>query len=84
MKKEGSGKMAESEKVTCVICGGKYQGVVPKGGDGSVLRPRRHRISLPVSYRTRSGGYRWKTEPCRGSNYDALEFSDSILARVSR
>lgn len=30
------------EWVTCSICDNRFVGIVPKGGDGSVLRPRKH------------------------------------------
>jgi hypothetical protein len=31
------------EYVTCVVCGRRFKGTVPKGGDGSILYPRKHR-----------------------------------------
>ena len=31
-------------KVTCSVCGKRYTGKIPKGGDGSILFPRKHNI----------------------------------------
>jgi cytochrome c5 len=32
-------------RVICCVCGASISGVVPKNGDGSEWRPRKHRIN---------------------------------------
>jgi hypothetical protein len=53
--------MKTKERVTCSICCRKYSGKIPKGGDGSVLFPRKHNL--------------WKCKiTCEGSLQEALEY----------
>lgn len=42
--------MAKYGYVTCSVCGYRYAGKVPKGGDGSLLLPRLHYLHRVVSY----------------------------------
>ena len=55
----------EKEYVTCLICGHKYLGKVPRHGDGSVLFPRLHYI------RKVKNEYK---KVCEGSFIEALEY----------
>lgn len=36
--------MKAHEYVICNFCGNRYVGIIPKGGDGTQLLPRRHRL----------------------------------------
>jgi len=53
-------KEESDEYVICAVCGKKYKGIVPKGGDGSALFPRKHKAPQ------RESGTRIK-ETCPGS-----------------
>ena len=39
--------MSETEYVTCAMCGHRYAGKIPTGGDGSALSPRKHKKRMP-------------------------------------
>lgn len=55
--------------VTCTICGNRYAGVVPKGGDGSALRPRKHNLHVWLQPRS-------EVKVCPGSYMMAREYSN--------
>lgn len=70
--------MNDKEIVTCSHCGREYVGKVPKGGDGSVLFPRKHRLSPGSAERYTSAfrsvkGYDWT---CPGSYKLAKEYQE--------
>jgi len=66
-------KKTEPLYVTCAVCKNRYIGVIPKGGDGSILFPRKHsryviyNTNLHISMRI---GNR---ERCPGSYQEAEE-----------
>lgn len=66
--------MSETEYVTCAVCGHRYAGKIPPGGDGSALMPRRHKkIMLGLFfYQMRKIG----VEDCPGSFMLAKEYQD--------
>ena len=57
------------EYVTCVICKKQICGHIPKGGDGSVIFPYRHKVNIT--------GLSWDGKPrkeyCPGSTLPCLE-----------
>ncbi len=57
--------------VTCAVCHKRYKGKVPKGGDGSVLFPYKHR---QVDSYGDFGQYSITTSTCPGSFQAALEY----------
>jgi len=62
-----------AERVTCSWCNKRYIGKVPKGGDGSVLYPRKHKITR----RKRTSVFPTYTtveEVCEGSFTAAKEY----------
>jgi len=69
---------AEINYVTCVYCGKRYQGKIPKGGDGSVLFPRKHKVFLhnPVSVGGGISVDKGKFVTCPGSYQEAKEYKD--------
>lgn len=36
------------ERVICSVCKMRYKGKIPKGGDGSVVFPRKHYRKIPL------------------------------------
>lgn len=65
------------EYVRCSMCGRKFVGKIPRGGDGSVLFPRKHWIvvtSPPLFLETGIEKYSIK-EVCMGS-FQAGEWID--------
>lgn len=63
-----------SEYVTCRVCHHRYTGFIPKGGDGSALRPRKHYRRIPRS--TNMGlTYQSTREVCPGSYRVVLQES---------
>jgi hypothetical protein len=59
--------MTEQQRVTCAVCGKRYAGKVPKGGDGSALFPRRHKILVPDSKPKGLALHSYHYEICSGS-----------------
>lgn len=66
-----------SEYVICSICGNRYVGKVPKGGDGSVLFPRKHKRKIGDAICVGGGRFviKYTAETCEGSYQAALEYS---------
>lgn len=66
-----------NEIVTCSHCGREYVGKVPRGGDGSVLFPRKHKLSLTSVERwcNRAGTPTNHDWTCPGSYKAAKEFA---------
>lgn len=60
--------MAETTYVTCAVCGYKFKGKVPKGGDGSVLFPYKHYQKIYYPLR------RVSNTVCPGSYREAKEY----------
>jgi len=61
------------ERVTCTWCHRRYVGRIPRGGDGSVLFPRKHKIKR----RERTSvfpTYKTIVEVCKGSFIAAEEY----------
>jgi len=63
---------AGREIVTCRICGRRYAGVIPKGGNVSILFPWKHYIKIPVDTDTNE----MMKELCFGSALPSKEFTD--------
>jgi hypothetical protein len=59
--------LEHKEVVTCSVCGKKYAGKVPKGGDGSVLYPRRHKRFVPNPEGYGLNQHSYHREICDGS-----------------
>ena len=66
--------MRKIEYVTCAVCGYRYAGKIPPGGDGSVMMPRKHksRIHGLSFYEMQKIG----TADCQGSFELAREYQD--------
>ena len=59
--------MKTGEWVVCKVCGHKYQAIIPHGGDGSVIYPRRHMRTIPVTNNMGITILPGKKEYCPGS-----------------
>ena len=60
------------EYVTCAVCGYRYAGKIPPGGDGTALMPRKHKIhGFGLSYYDRI-----KSADCPGSFQLAREYQE--------
>ena len=66
-----------NEYVTCEICGGRYKGVMPKGGDGSALRPRKHKRKVGITTAIGGGNFvvKYNLVVCDGSYRTAKEYA---------
>jgi hypothetical protein len=62
-------------RVRCAVCNNYYIGIVPKGGDGSVLLPRKHYKSHWQPYTTFSGvHHEWiPTVDCCPGSYKTVD-----------
>ena len=59
--------MKTYEWVKCKVCGHTYQAIVPRGGDGSAIYPRRHTRKIPVTNNMGITILPGKREYCPGS-----------------
>ncbi len=75
-------KLYPVEYVTCSICGKKYSGRVPRGGDGSALFPRKHYTHIPVISIPSTSGLDIKSDSvylkiiCYGSYQEGITIQD--------
>ena len=72
----GGDAMTRNDKtyIQCPVCHNNYLGVVPKGGDGSALRPRLHKRKNRRMFQ----GTIYKYETCPGS-YIVVEDEIAVL-----
>jgi hypothetical protein len=61
------------ERVTCRVCGRRYYGKVPRGGDGSGIYPEWHYRVIPAITNLGVMNKRGRTEVCPGSYQEAVE-----------
>jgi len=62
------------EYVTCAVCGYRYAGKIPPGGDGTALMPRKHKKhSYGLGY-WRGKPVNGKADDCPGSFQLAREY----------
>lgn len=66
-----------TERVTCKVCQNRYVGRVPKGGDGSVLFPRKHNMSIPVTNNLGITDLPERKVVCPGSYEVAKEYCEA-------
>ena len=60
--------------VTCSVCGRVYQAIVPKGGDGSMFVPRKHKMTVATKYVSPiNGSPIYKREVCSGSWREGID-----------
>jgi hypothetical protein len=71
-------KQYPTQYVTCAVCGKRYAGKIPKGGDGSALYPRMHYQYIP--YIDPAMGIMGNKPPtkivCDGSYREAKEYDE--------
>lgn len=69
--------MSETEYVTCAVCGYRYAGKIPSGGDGTGLVPRKHKKRVPgySFYQLQKVG----AEDCPGSFMMAKEYQEKVV-----
>jgi hypothetical protein len=69
--------VTNKEYVTCSVCGRTFKGFTPKGGDGSVLFPRTHWTTIPVTTSMGIMPKKGKKIVCPGSYREAVgQYSD--------
>jgi len=66
--------VTDDDYVTCSVCGKRYKGRIPRGGDGTVLYPRRHRIKIFYTTNLGLSPRRPRYERCEGSFRAAVEY----------
>jgi len=68
--------MKTGEWVFCKVCGRKYQAIVPSGGDGSAIYPRKHKRKIPLTNNMGITIIIFKKEYCPGSFIEITEQMD--------
>jgi len=60
--------------VFCCVCGKKYEAKIPKGGDGGLLVPRKHKIVISTNSVAMNGTPIYKKETRSGSWREGFDF----------